>query len=557
MTRENLKLNQVTVVSALSAAAETGDLEMGMNVHNYAINEGIDFDVPTTTMLMTMYAKCGETKKAKFLFKGIKKKDTVAWSALISAFAQTNCPKEALSLFREMQMGGFAPNKVTIVGVLPACGDLLDAKRGKSIHCYALRSGIGVDVSVGTALVSMYAQCELFTSAHAVFDALQHKEVITWNTLINGYAQIGDASNALKMFQQLRATGQQPDPGTVVGVLPACALLNAFNLGASVHGLIVKNGYESDLHVKNATIDMYAKCANLPSAENLFSETKSRKDIISWNTMIAGYMHNGNATEAISAFHEMRRENLKPTLVTLVSIIPAVAQLASLRDGLALHSVVIRTGFESHVPIGNSLIDMYSKCGRIDCAQNFFNWMDYRDTVSWNVMLAGYATHGLSEDSIELFTEMRDNGIKADSVSFVSVLSACRHGGLVEKGKKIFESIGAELESEPRIEHYACMVDLLGRSGQFDEAWGLIQRMPMEPDAGVWGALLGACRMHSNVKMGEIALENLVRLEPQNPAHHVALSNIYAQVGRWGDARNMRAAMSDVGMTKTPGCSWS
>ncbi|ONK76849.1 uncharacterized protein A4U43_C02F460, partial [Asparagus officinalis] len=468
MRRDDLKLNQVSLMSALSAVAEIGDLERGMDIHNYAIQKGIDFDVPTITVLMTMYAKCRDLETAKFLFEGIQKKDIVAWSAMISSLIQIGRSKEALSLLREMVMRGFVPNKVTIVSALPACGDLLDVKSGKCIHCYALRLAIDEDVSVGTALISMYAQCELFTSAHVVFDALRYKEVITWNTLINGYAQLGDACNALRMFQQLRATGLQPDPGTMVGILPACALLNACDLGSSVHGLSIKNGFDSDHHVKNANIDMYAKCGNFPSAEILFCEAKARKDVISWNTMIAGYMHNGNANKALLVFREMRAENIKPNVVSLVSIIPAVAELTSLRDGLALHSFVITSGLETNVLIGNSLIDMYSKCGQIDCARYFFDWMDYKDTVSWNVMLSGYATNGLGEDSVALFKEMNKRGIKADSLSFVGVLSACRHGGLVEEGKKIFESIENELDLEPKMEHYACMVDLLGRTGQFD-----------------------------------------------------------------------------------------
>ncbi|KAJ6798694.1 pentatricopeptide repeat-containing protein [Iris pallida] len=558
LRENNLKLNQVSVVSALSAAAEMGDLEKGADIHSYAVQRRMDLDVSAATMLVTMYARCGDIEKARALFDGIKEKDTIAWSAMISGFVQTGHPRKALSLFQEMQMGGFRPNRITIVGVLPACGDLLDLSSGKSIHCYALKSSsIGMDVSIGTALVSMYAQCGLFTLAHAIFDGLQHKEVVTWNALINGYAQIGDASNSLKIFHRLLSTGQRPDPGTMVGVLPACALLNALQLGASIHGLVVKNGFEPDVHVKNAAIDMYAKCADLPSAEVLFFKSKSCLDVISWNTMIAGYLHNGSANQAMTTFHQMRaEEDLKPNLVTFVSVIPAAAHLASLRDGLSLHSMVIRNGFEYSVLVGNSLIDMYSKCGRIDYAGDFFKWMDQKDIVSWNALLVGYATHGLCESAIALFAEMKDYAIKADPVSLLGVLSACRHGGLVEEGRNIFESVGSEHDLQPSMEHHACMVDLLGRAGQLDEAWDLIQKMQMAPDAGVWGALLGACRMHSNVSMGEIALQNLVRLEPQNPAHFVVLSNIYGQVGRWADARNLRVVMNNRGMTKTPGWSW-
>lgn len=556
--RLNVKLNRVSVVSALSAAAETADLDMGMSIHSYAVEEGVYFDVAVKTALVTMYAKCREMEKAELLFDGIQKRDIIAWSAMVSAFVQTGCPRKAISLFQEMQMDGIRPNRVTLVSVLPACADLPDLNLGKSIHCFALKSKSDrvLDVSLGTALLAMYAKCGSFRSARTLFDGLFHKDVVTWNALINGYAQAGEAEKALQVFHQLQSIGQHPDSCTMVGVLPACALLNAIRDGAGMHGMVIKYGFESDLHVKNATIDMYAKCGDLPSSETLFLETKFYEDVISWNTMIAGYMHNGQASEAIATFHQMTSENIEPNLVSVVSVLPATAYLAALKEGLALHSYVIRLGFESHVPVGNCLIDMYSKCGKLDYACNFFNQMMYKDIVSWNVMLAGYALHGEAESAISLFSQVRDSGIEVDALTYLGALSACRHAGSVTEGKKIFESMRNNHRLEPHLEHYACMVDLLGRAGQLDDALSLIYTMPLAPDAAVWGALLGACKMHSNIRMGEIALENLSRLEPGNAAQYVVLSNIYAHVGRWTDARKLRAAMSLTGLNKTPGCSW-
>ncbi|XP_043698653.1 pentatricopeptide repeat-containing protein At2g39620 isoform X2 [Telopea speciosissima] len=556
LKEENLKLNHVSAISALLAATEMRDLEKGREIHDYATREKIDSDVLVATPLITMYAKCGELEKAKELFEGITGRDVVAWSAMVASLVQNGYPHEALSLFREMQKGNCRPNRVTIVSILPACADLSDVKLGKSIHCYILKDNVDLDVSTGTALVAMYTKCEFFTLAHVVFDRMVHKDVVTWNALINGYAQVGDAHHAMEMFHQLLLAGHYPDSGTIVGVLPACVLLDALDQGAYVHLKIIKSGFESDMHVKNALIDMYAKCGNLSSAEFLFKETEFIKDEISWNTLISGYMQNGCAREALSAFHQMKLENLQPNLITVVSVLPAAANLAALREGMAIHACVIKAGFESSVLAGNSLIDMYAKCGRLDYTQDLFNWMGNKDTVSWNAMLAGYAIHGYGNYAVELFSQMVENAVDVDSVTFLSVLSACRHGGLIDEGRKIFNSMNSEYHYEPEPEHYACMVDLLGRVGLLDEAWGLIQKMPMAPDAGVWGALLGACRMHSNVPFGEVALDHLVRLEPQNPAHYVVLSNIYAQRGRWSDVGKMRDKMSNRGLMKIPGCSW-
>ncbi|CAN6471452.1 unnamed protein product [Victoria cruziana] len=550
-----LEVNQVPVVGALAAAADVADLQRGCVIHALVIKRGIFSDITVATALMTTYAKCECIDRSQELFDDIHNKDIVAWSAMVALFVQSGHPREALNLFRTIPLKHLKPNRVTIVSVLPACGDVSDLKLGKSIHCFLLRSKIDLDNSVGTALIAMYAKCGCFSLAHALFDRLLEKDTVTWNAIINGYAQFGKGSNALRMFYGLQSAEIQPDPGTMVGVLPACVQLGDLEQGRCFHGYICKLGFDADLHVKNALIDMYAKCGGLRSAEALF-DPNSAKDEISWNTMIAGYTQNGYAREALFIFCRMRAENIKPSLVTIVSILPAAAYMAILKEGTTLHSYIIKVGLETVVLVGNSLIDMYAKCGRLDLAYEFFNRMNNRDTVSWNVLLAGYAIHGHAEDAIDLFSQMQQQQVKIDEVSFISALSACRHGGLVDEGKKIFDLMRNTNDTEPYLEHYACMVDLLGRAGQLEEAWSLVQSMPKQPDAGVWGALLGACRMHSNVDMAEKAHSQLVELEPDNSAHYVVLSNIYAKVGRWDDAERMRRLMSSNSLKKTPGCSW-
>ncbi|KAF3795533.1 Pentatricopeptide repeat-containing protein [Nymphaea thermarum] len=555
LTVNDLEVNQVPIISALIAAADVADLRRGCVIHGHVIKRGIFSDITVATALMTMYAKCECIDKSQELFDDIHNKDIVAWSAMVALLVQTGRPREALALFRSIPLKNVKPNRVTIISVLPACGDLSDLKSGKSFHCVLLRSKIDLDNSVGTALVSMYAKCGCFSLAHALFDRLPEKDTVTWNAIINGYAQFGNGSNALRMFYELQSAGVQPDPGTMVGVLPACVQLGDLEQGECFHGYICKVGFDADLHVKNALIDMYAKCGCLRSAEVIF-DPNSAKDEISWNTMIAGYTQNGYAREALSIFCRMRAENIEPNLVTIISIVPAAAYLATLKEGMALHSYIIKIGIETEVLVGNSLIDMYAKCGRLDLANEFFNRMNNRDTVSWNAMLAGYAIHGHGKDAICMFSQMQQQQLKVDEVSFLSVLSACRHGGLVDEGKKFFDLMRKRNDFQPYLEHYACMVDLLGRAGQLEEAWSLLQGMPREPDAGVWGALLGACRMHSNVDMAEKALNKLVELEPDNSAHYVVLSNIYAKVGRWDDAGRMRRLMSSNSVKKTPGCTW-
>jgi len=555
MKQQRMKMNKVSVVNSLLAAAEMRDLEKGKDVHNYALHEGMMSDIIVATPIVCMYAKCGELKKAKELFLSLKGRDLVAWSAFLSALVQAGFPGEALSIFQEMWHVGLKPDKTILKILVSACADILNAGLGKIVHCHTIKADMVSDISVATTLVSMYTRCELFMYAMALFNRMRYKDVVAWNTLINGFTKFGDPRLAFEMFHTLQVTGVQPDSGTMVSLVSACALLDDLHLGTCFHGNTIKTGFESDLHVKVSLIDMYAKCGNLFSAENLFQLIKHVKDEVPWNVMIAGYLHNGGANEAICTFNQMKLESVRPNLVTFVIILPAVSFLSMLREAMAFHACIIRMGFISSTLVGNSLIDMYAKCGQLCYSEKCFHEMENKSTISWNAMLSGYAMHGQGELALALFSLMQETNVHVDSLSYLSVLSACRHAGLIPEGKNIFHSMTEKHNLQPNMEHYACMVDLLGRAGLFDEVLSLINGMPTEPDAQVWGALLGACKVHSNVKLGEVALHHLLKLEPRNAVHYVVLADIYAQCGRWVDARRTRSNMIDHGLKKIPGYS--
>ncbi|XP_076881171.1 pentatricopeptide repeat-containing protein At2g39620-like [Bidens hawaiensis] len=468
MKNNNLNVNMVSVISALYAAGETKDLVKGRMIHECIKKNKFESDIRVSTALVTMYVKCGELKKAHDLFNSLSGKDMVAWSAVIAAFAQSGYHEEAISLFCDMLYAGFKPSMVTIVGVLPACAELCFKRLGKSVHCYSIKHDMVCDISIETSLVAMYAKFDDFTSAMAVFDRMVYKEVVAWNALINRYAQIGEANLAMKMFCRLQLTEVRPDPGTVVGVVSASAHLADLNLGTSIHGLVMKCGFESDCHVNNALIDMYSKSRSLSSAELLFGLTKSQDQVL-WNVMIGAYMRNGCAQESIYTFHQMKYEGFRPSLVTFVSTLPAVAHLAAIKEGTSLHATIFRMGFTSNTIILNGLIDMYSKCGRVDLSEAVFNEIKDKDTVSWNVMLAGYALNGSVDCAFDFFSRMQSNLVEIDPVSFLSLLSACRHAGLVNEGKHVFNLMKEKHNIEPKLEHYACMVDFLGRAGLFAE----------------------------------------------------------------------------------------
>lgn len=556
MKKDNMKINKVCITSALLAAAELRDLEKGKEIHDCATEQGIDQDILVSTPLMTMYAKFGEINKAKKLFMGLGKRDVVAWSAAISVFSQSGYFEEALFLFREMLKNNLNPNRVTLVSILPVCGELIYVRLGKSIHCYAIKYNSDSDISTGRGLVSFYAKCQLFNLAMKIFRRLPQRDIVTWNTLISGYAKSSSPFCSIEMFSQLRLSGIQPDSTTMVCVLSAYALEGDLKQGKCIYGLIFKSGFELDCNVKNTLIDMYAKCDCLSLAESLFNETEFTKDEVSWNIMIAAYTKKGLAKKAISAFSQMRLETYCPNLITIISVLPAIAYTSDVKEGMNVHSYVICTGFNFYTLVGNSLIDMYAKCGNIEYSERIFKEMKNRDLISWNSLLTGYAIQGEGNLAVSFFSFMIQNHMEVDSVSFLCVLSACRHTGLVDEGKKLFSLMVEGYAIEPNLEHYACMVDLYGRDGLFDKALNLINKMSMEPDGRVWGALLRACRMHSNVRVGELALDKLVKLEPENPAHYMVSSGLFSQSDRWVDAKNMRLKMSEMGLKKTPGYSW-
>eukprot|EP01018_Ginkgo_biloba_P019271 Gb_14392 [translate_table: standard] len=457
-----------------------------------------------------------------------------------------------------MLLQNVKPNPFTMVSILPACVHLSSVQQGKRvttvIHGYITRSGFGSDIVVRNSLVAIYAKCDSLEVARLYFDKMSERDMISWSAMIAGYAQNGHANEALTLFFKMQLQDIKPDPFTIASVLSACANLSALQQGKRIHSYIIRSGIQSDVVVPTALIDMYAKCRTIHIARQLFDQM-SKKNIVSWNSMISGYAQNGHMNEALVLFNELQLQDIKPDSVTMVAVLQSYAHLSTLQQGKQIHGCIIRSGFDSDIVVGTSLIDMYAKCGSIDIARKLFDKMLIKNLVSWNVMIAGYGMHGHGEDALALFLQMQQKGIKPDHITFVSVLSACSHAGLVDEGWQYFYCMSRDYSIAPRVEHYACMVDLLGRSGLLDEAYEFITKMPLEPNATVWGALLGACRIHCNIVLGEHVAEHLFELEPENAGFYVLLSNIYGKAGRWDDVAKVRRMMKNRRLKKPPGCS--
>eukprot|EP01018_Ginkgo_biloba_P032702 Gb_11925 [translate_table: standard] len=550
-----VQYNRVTLLCVLPACAHLVALHKGMEIHENIVKSGFESDISVGNALIDMYANCGSIEIAQKLFDRMHKKDVVSWNTMIAGYSQNGHGKETWALLNQMQLAGIKPNSVTVVSVLSICAHLASLQKGKEIHDYIIRSGLESDMFVGNALIGMYANCDCIEAAHQLFDNMSERDVISWNAMIAGYARNGHCNEAFALFDQMQRANTKPNSFTMVSVLPACAHGTDLKQGMSVHNYIVKNGFESDASVGTALIDMYAKSGVTEAARQSF-DRMSKRDVVSYNAMIAGYVHNGHANEALALFRQMQAMNMKANSVTVVSVLPACAHLAALQQGKSIHDYIIRSGFESDISVENALVTMYAKCGDIELAHKLFDKMSNRNVVSWNAMIAGWGMHGHAKNALALFSQMQQTGMKPDKITFVGVLSACSHAGLVDEGRHHFDCMSRDYCITPEVVHYACMVDLLGRAGRLAEAQDFIKNMPLEPDASVWGALLGACRIHSNVELTECVSECLLEMEPKKAGNYVLLSNIYAAAGRWDNVAKVRTMLKDRGLKKSPGCSW-
>eukprot|EP01018_Ginkgo_biloba_P009805 Gb_15643 [translate_table: standard] len=491
--------------------------------HNGHIEEALKLfqimpqrNVVSWNAMIAGYAKNGYVEEASKLFQKMPEQDLVSWNAMIAGYAQNDHFIEALKLFQQMQLICVKPNSVTFASILPACTKLTALEDGKELHEHIIRSGFQYDIFVSNALVDMYAKCWRIVDARKVFDKMTERNVVSWTTMISGYAENGYVDEAARLFHKAS---------------------------------------EQNLVLWNAMIAGYAHNGYVHEALNLFQKVPER-DVISWNSMVAGYTQNGYFSEALKLFRRMQLTGVKPDSVTFASILPACANLAALEHGKQVHEDIIRNGCQCDIFVCNALVDMYAKCASIKDAYTVFIKMPGRDVVSWNAIIVGYAIHGCGKEALQLFEQMQHSGTKPNQVTFVGVLSACCHAGIVDDGLKYFYSLSQDYCITPEMEHYCCMVDLLGRAGRLDEALNFINKMPIKPSAAVWASMLGACRVHNNIVLGEYIAECLLDSSPQNAAHYVLLSNIYAAAGRWDDAEKAQKMMKYRRVKKTPGCSW-
>ncbi|KAL0735989.1 hypothetical protein Bca4012_012199 [Brassica carinata] len=553
--REGHVLNPHVFTSFLKWFVGVDKAEIGWWLHSLIVKLGFSSNAFVGAALINAYAVCGFVDSARSVFEGILRKDVVAWAGIVSCYVENGFLEESLELLSRMGMDGFMPNNYSFASALKASIGLGAFDYAKSVHGRILKTCYELDPRVGIGLLQLYTQLGDMSDALKVFSEVPKIDVVPWSLMIARFGQNGFCNEAVDLFIRMRQAFVVPNEFTFTSILNACAIGKCYGLGRQLHGLVVKGGFGLDVYVSNALIDVYAKCEKMDTAVKLFAELSDRNEV-SWNTIIVGYANLDEAEEALSLFREALRNHVSVTEVTCSSAIGVCASLASMELGAQVHGLAIKTCNAEKVAVSNSLIDMYAKCGDIKDAQSVFDEIETKDVPSWNALISGFSTHGLSRESLRIFDIMKDGDCKPNALTFLAVLSGCSNAGLIDEGVECFESMIRDHGIEPCLEHYTCMVRLLGRSGQLERAMKLIEGIPYEPSVMIWRAMLSASIGQNNVGFARRAAEEILKINPMDEATYVLLSNMYAGAKQWANVASVRRSMKENGVKKEPGLSW-
>ncbi|KAF7840397.1 pentatricopeptide repeat-containing protein [Senna tora] len=517
-------------------------------------------------------------------------------SSVINRLCEEKKFKEAIDILSEQKRVKEAvrlldhidrPSSLIYSTLIQVCIQHRALEEGRRVHAHTKASNFVPGVVISNRLLDMYSKCGSLVDAQRVFDEMTDRDLCSWNIMIAGYAKVGQLQQARKLFDEMpqrdnfswtalisgyvrcdwpkdavdlfrmmqKHDGSDLNQFTLSSVLTACAAIRSLSFGKEIHGHLVRTGSNLDKVVWSALLDMYGKCGSLREARGIFDQMVS-KDVVSWTAMIDRYFEDGRREEGFALFRDLTGSGVQPNDYTFAGVLNACADHAAEDLGKEVHGYMTRVGYDPYSFAVSALIHLYSKCGNIENARRVFNQMPRPDLASWTSLIVGYAQNGQPDKALHFFDLLLKSGIKPDEVAFVGVLSACTHAGLVDKGLEYFHSIKEKHGLMHTSDHYACVIDLLARSGRFKEAEDIIDKMLIKPSKFLWASLLGGCRIHGNLELAERAAKALFEIEPENPATYITLANIYATAGMWGEVARIRKAMDNSGIVKEPGKSW-
>lgn len=545
----DVRPDAVTFTVTLSLAAGSGEARLVRQLHALASRAGIAADVFVGNALVTAYSRGGSLDAARKVFEEMPARDLVSWNAMVCGLAQDGeCPAEVIQVFlRMLRHGGVRPDRISVCSVIPACGGEGKLELGRQIHGFAVKLGVEGHVSIANVLVAMYYKCGTPGCARSLFEFMGERDVISWTTVMSM-----DGEDAVSLFNGMRRDGVAPNEVTFVAMLSAMPGDCPAREGQMIHAVCLKTGLSDKAAAVNSLITMYAKLRLLDDARMVFG-LMPHPEIIAWNALISGYAQNEMCQDALEAFLSMVKI-MKPNETTFASILSAVTavQTVSMAYGQMYHCQTLKLGLGASEYVSGALIDMYAKRGSLEESWKAFGETVHRSLIAWTAIISANSKHGNYDAVVSLFSDMVRSGVAPDGVVLLSVLTACRYSGFVSLGREIFDSMAAELWPE----HYACVVDMLGRAGRLEEAEELMLQMPSGPSVSALQSLLGACRIHGNTDVGERVAGVLTETEPTESGAYVLLSNIYAEKGDWGAVARVRRRMRERGVKKEVGFSW-
>lgn len=571
-------------------------------LHGKVIKDGSVVGLDVRNYILSLYAKFKDLGAAQKVFDEMTERDVRTWTILVSGFARIGSFRAGVDSFSRMVWDGICPNGFTLSSVLKCCSNAGFVSIGKAIHGWILRNGTGLDAILKNSMLDFYVKSDKRDYAKRLFELtdgvntvawnimigeflrngnledtldlfrkLPSKDVATWNTVISGLMRNGSEETALQLLYEMVKAQSCFDEYTFTISLSLVSLLSLLELGEQIHGRLIRLRLYDDKYITSSLIDMYSKCGAIgktslvfkkvaeissPKPNSRFYGGKVMVDAVSCSSMISGYAQNGRWPEALEMFCNMVHEGIEVDKFIVTTIVSVCADYGLMDFGQQIHAFINKTGYELDLVLSSSLVDMYSKCGSLDQAQLIFDQTTTRNTVLWTILITGYALHGHGREAVRLLGLMTEEGIQPNDVTFVAVLTACSHGGLVDEGRKYFKLMTEVYGIKPGVEHFTCMVDLFGRAGRLDKIKNFIYDNGISHLSSVWRAFLSSCRVHKNYDMGKWVSQKLLELEPMGAEPYVLLSNMCATSSRWEESATVRGLMQKKGLRKHPGQSW-
>ncbi|QCE12767.1 cell division protease FtsH [Vigna unguiculata] len=555
LLKVGMGVSQSTYASVFRSCAGLSAFKLGTQMHGHALKSDFGYDGIVGTATLDMYAKCGRMPDACKVFNLLPNPPRQSYNAIIVGYARKEQGFKALEIFQFLQRTNLGFDDISLSGALTACSVIKGHVEGIQLHGLAVKCGLEFNICVANTILDMYGKCGALREACLIFDEMERRDAVSWNAIIAAHEQNKEIEKTLSLFVSMQRSAMEPDDFTYGSVVKACAGQQALNNGMEIHGRIIKSGMGLDCFVGSALVDMYSKCGMLMEAEKIHDRLEEQTTV-SWNSIISGFSSQKQSENAQIYFSQMLEMGVIPDNFTYATVLDICANMATVELGKQIHAQILKLQLHSDVYIASTLVDMYSKCGNMRDSRLMFEKAPKRDYVTWSAMICAYAYHGLGEEAIKLFEEMQLLNVKPNHTVFISVLRACAHMGYVDRGLHYFQEMLSHYGLDPHMEHYSCMVDLLGRSGQVNEALKLIESMPFEADDVIWRTLLSNCKMQGNIEVAEKAANYLLQLDPQDSSAYVLLSNVYANAGMWGEVAKIRSVMKNCKLKKEPGCSW-